>query len=98
MPSFTFVACQAKCIHLYKNVRAKVQRCCANIYFNRQCLKQGVIPKNAQIKIPYTSPTSKVTQKKTKISHINEEIKFLYKKKDKLNESQYRTYLQAARE
>ena len=29
-----FVASQAKCIYLYKNLRAKVQRCCANIYFN----------------------------------------------------------------
>jgi len=46
MTSYKFVASQAKCIHLYKNLRAKVQRCCANIYFNRQCLKQGVIPKS----------------------------------------------------
>ena len=45
VPSFQFVACQAKCIHLYENLRAKVQRCCANTYYNRQCLKQGVIPK-----------------------------------------------------
>ena len=62
MPSIRFVASQAKCIHLYKNLRTKVQRCCANIFFNRQCLKQGVIPKYAQIKLPYTSPASKVTQ------------------------------------
>jgi len=29
-----FVASQAKCIFLYKNLQTKVQRCCANIYFN----------------------------------------------------------------
>jgi len=61
MPSFTFVASQAKCIYLYKNLRAKVQRCCADIYFNRQCTKQGGIPKYAHIKVPYTSPASKIT-------------------------------------
>ena len=64
----------------------------------RQRVKQGVIPKHAQIKIPYISPTYKGTQKKTQVSHLKEEIKFLYKKKDKLNESLYRTHLQAARE
>jgi len=62
MPSFKFAVSQAKCIHLYKNLRAKVQRCCANTYFNIQCLKQGVIPKYAKIKVPYTSPASKDTQ------------------------------------
>jgi len=64
MPLYKFVASQAKCIYSYKNLREKVQRCCANIYFNRQCLKLGVIPKYAQIKVPYTSPASKTTQKK----------------------------------
>ena len=63
MPSFQLTASQAKCIHLYKNLRATVQRYCANIHFNRQCLKQGVIPKYVQIKIPYTSPASRITQK-----------------------------------
>ena len=43
MPSYKFVASQAKCIYSYKNLREKVQRCCASIYFNRQCLKLGVI-------------------------------------------------------
>ena len=62
MSSFKFAASQAKCIYLYKNLRAKVQRCFANIYFNQECLKLGVIPKCAQIKVPYASPASKTTQ------------------------------------
>jgi hypothetical protein len=37
-----FVASQVKCIYLYKNLSAKVQKFCANTYFNRQCLKQHV--------------------------------------------------------
>jgi hypothetical protein len=48
MLPFKFAAGRAKCICLYKSLRTKAQRCCANIYFNQQCLKQGVIPKYAQ--------------------------------------------------
>ena len=64
MLPFKFAASQAKCIYLYENLRTKVQRCCANIYINQQRLKQGVIPKYALIKAPYTSPASMTTQKK----------------------------------
>jgi len=81
MPPIKFAASQAKCIYLYKNVRTNAQRCRANIYFNRQNLKQGVIPMYVQIKAPYTSPASKTTQKKMQISRIREEIKYLHKKK-----------------
>ena len=59
MTLFKFAAGQAKCIYLYRNLRTKVQRYCANIYFNKECLKQGVITKYARIKVPYTSPASK---------------------------------------
>jgi len=45
MLPYRYAATQAKCIYLYKNLRTQVQRCCANIYFNQKCLKQGVIPK-----------------------------------------------------
>jgi len=71
MPTLKLTASQAKSIYLYKNLRAKVQRCCSNIYFNRQCLKQGLTPKHAQITIPHTSPAS-MTQKKTQITRLQE--------------------------
>jgi len=64
MSSLKLAACQPKNIYLYKNLRAKVQSCCSNIYFYRQCLKQGLILKYAQIKVPYTSPASIITHKK----------------------------------
>ena len=41
MLPFKFAASQAICINLHKNLRTKVHNCCANIYFNQQCLKQG---------------------------------------------------------
>ena len=46
---FKFLASQANSIYAYKNIREKVQRCCANIYFNQRRLQLGVIPKYARI-------------------------------------------------
>ena len=87
-----------KHLPIQENLRTKVQNCCANICFNQQCLKLGVIPKYAQIKVRYTSPASTTTQKKMQTTRIREEVKFLYKKKDKLKEMLYKTHLQAASE
>jgi len=42
MPLYKLVASQAKCIYSFKNLREKVQRCCASIYFNRQCHTIGI--------------------------------------------------------
>ena len=98
MSSIKFVACQAKYINQYKNLRIKVLKCCANIHFNRQCLKQGLIPKYANIRIPHTSPASNVTQRKAQTMCVKEEIKHFYKKKETLNTLLYNTHLQAAKE
>jgi hypothetical protein len=32
------IAIQACTVNLYKNLRSKQLKCCANIYFNRRCL------------------------------------------------------------
>jgi len=41
MASIKFIACQARSINHYMNLRMKIMKCCANIeeYFNRQCLR-----------------------------------------------------------
>jgi len=64
MSSIKFIASQAKCINQYKNLRIKVLKCCGNSYFNHQCLKQGLIPKYTNVKIPHISPASKAAQRK----------------------------------
>ena len=46
---------------------------------------QNIIPNYANIKIPVTSPASRVTQDKIRTTRIKAEIKFLYMKKEKLN-------------
>ena len=88
----------AHSINLYRNIRIKVMKCCANTYFNRQCLIKKIIPKYANIKIPYTSPATHAKQKKIHTIRLKDEIKFLYKKKEKLNNDLYNIHLKAAQE
>jgi len=47
---------------------------------------------------PYTSPASQMTQKEVHIIRIKDEIKFLRKKKQKLNRDLYNAHLKAAQE
>ena len=95
MPSLTFkfIASQANSIHLYRNLREK------NTEMLRKYLFQlGVTPQYARIKVPNTSPAAIFIQKKTQLLRIKDEIKFLYKKKDKLNKLLYNAHLRAALE
>jgi len=98
MTSFKLLASQAQNINQYKNLRTKVAKCCANIYFNKLYLYNKVVPKYAQLKIPKTSPASRSTAQKMLTMRIKEEIKFLHKKKEQLNRKLYRRHLQAAQE
>jgi len=38
MNNIKLLAIQAHQVNRYKNTRSKLQKCCANIYFNKQCL------------------------------------------------------------
>ena len=98
MAPIKFIARQAHTINQYNNIRTKVLKCCTNIYFNQQYLTKKTVPNYANIKIPCTSPATQVTQKKVHIIRIKEEIKFLYRKKQKLNNDLYKIHLKAAQE
>ena len=73
-------------------------KCCANIYFNRQCLNKKVIPKYAYIKVSYTFLATRITSKKVQTIRIKDEVMFLYRKKEKLNTDLHRIHLQASQE
>jgi len=73
-------------------------KCCSNTYCNRQCLIKKLVPKYANIKISYTSSATNITQKKLQTIRLKDEIKFLYKKKDKLNNDLCSTQLKASQE
>jgi hypothetical protein len=89
------IAGQAYTINAYK-IRTKIMKCSANIYFNQQCLIRKIIPKYEKLNIPNTSPAAQMTKKKIHITCIKDEIKFLHKKKQKLNTELYNAHLKAA--
>jgi len=79
-------------------LKIKVLKCNADIFFNKQCLFKKIVPKYANIKVCTTSPAALRTKSKAQIIRIKEEIKFLYKKKDKVNKDLYKAYLVVAQE
>jgi hypothetical protein len=85
MDHIKIIAGQAYTINAYKNIRTKIMKCGANIYFNQQCLIWKIIPKYAKLNVPNTSPAAQMIKKKIHITRIKDEIKFLHKKKQKLN-------------
>jgi len=93
-------ASQAKTIHNYKSLKLKVLNCNANIYFNKQCLNKNIIPTYAKIKINIKNSSTAATKTKEKAQkmRLKEEIKFLYKKKEHLNGTLYKSNLEAAHE
>ena len=72
-------------IHKYEDLKRKLYKCNANIYFNQQCLKQHLTPSYARIKIPNTAPAHKYTQHKIPTIRIKDEIRYLHCKKQRLN-------------
>jgi len=89
MAPFKFLASQAHSINQYKNIRTNVLKCCANVYFNRQCLAKKIVPKYTKVKIQYTSPATLVTQSKIHTIRLRGEIKLFHKKTEKLNKDSY---------
>ena len=80
-------------IRKHEELKRKLYKCNANIYFNKQCLKRHIIPCYAKIKIPNTSPAHRHTQNKIPTIRIRDEIKYLYAKKQQLNSQLYQSHL-----
>jgi len=49
-----------------QNIQAKLPNCNANIYFNQQWMKKGLILNQVKVKVPNMTPVAKFTQKKNK--------------------------------
>jgi len=73
MENFKFTAGQASSINQYKNTRSKLLKCCANTYFNKQCLAKKIIPNYANIKVQNTYPAAKLTSKKAQTTRAKDE-------------------------
>jgi len=83
MTNVKLIASQAHLVNQYKNIRSKLQRYCANIYFNKQRITKKINPKYVNTKIANTLPASQTTAKKAQLIRIKDGIKFVYKEKEK---------------
>jgi hypothetical protein len=81
------------------NTKLKVLNCNVNIYFNRTCLDQNLIPKYAQIKIRSHNKTiTRQTETQAAKLRMKNEIKFLYSKKQHLNKTLCKLHLENAKQ
>jgi adenylate cyclase class IV len=72
------------------NTKLKLLNCKANIYFNRTCLHLNLTPKYAQTRINSHNKTFVIyLEDKIHKLLLQNEIKFLYTKKQNLNRSLY---------
>jgi hypothetical protein len=68
----------------------------ATMWYNNTCKAKQLTPKYIHIKINGNNTQSKKTTTAVTKYRFNQEIKFLYRKKQKLNEQLYRIYLECA--
>ena len=74
MASIKFIASQARTFFQYRTTRIKVLKCCANIYFNKECINKKIVPRYADIKLLNTSTAARNTQNKVHNMRIRVEI------------------------
>ena len=67
-------ASQAKTIYNYKSLKLKVLNCNANIYFNKQCLNNNIIPTYAKINIKNNSKAATITKEKAQKIRLSKNI------------------------
>ena len=68
----------------------------ANIYFNKQCVRNKITPRYINIKIRTNNKTARKTKEFAEQFWIKNEIKSLHKKKEHTNKMLYYNYIQAA--
>ena len=89
---------QAKSYHKYKNTKLKLLKTVAAIWYNKMCRTKQVKPNYINIKTNGRTQQDKKTISNAIKFRTNQEIKFLYQKKQHLNQQLYRTHLQCAHE
>jgi hypothetical protein len=87
---------QARIYNIYKNTKLKLLKSNAAIWFNKICRERHLKPKYINITINGRKQQDKRTTAHAVRYRINQEIKFLYKKKQHLNGQLYRCHLQCA--
>jgi hypothetical protein len=87
---------QAKLIRNYRNIKEKLQRTNASIWFNKVCKAEQLQPQYVNVKTSGTSKRSHDTKKAAIRYRINAELKYLYKKKINQNKLLHTNHLECA--
>jgi hypothetical protein len=80
---------QAKQIYQYRNTKEKLHKTNAAVWFNKACKYKQLTPNYISVKIKGNNPQYRKTIKAAILYCLNQELKFLYVKKQKLNEQLY---------
>ena len=86
----------AKLYKNFKNLRLKLLKTNAAIWFNKVCRAKGLQPKYISIHSKGRSKRDTRTTQQAVKNRINQEIKFLYKRKQHFNQQFYRMHLEGA--
>jgi len=87
---------QARLNNIYKNTKLKLLKTNVAIWFNKICMDRQLKPKYISLKINGQKQQDKRTTTHAIRFCINQEIKFLYKKKQHLNQQLYQMQLECA--
>jgi hypothetical protein len=87
---------QARLLNNFKNTKCKLLRMNAAIWFNKMCRIRQIQPNYINIRINGQKQQDKKTTTQAIRYRINQEIKFLYHKKQQLNQRLYIEYLKCA--
>jgi hypothetical protein len=85
---------QSRMCNIYKNMKLKLLKTNASMWYNKICKAKQLTLKYIHIKINGNNTQSKMTITAATKYRFNQEIKFLYRKKQNQNEQLYRTYLE----
>jgi hypothetical protein len=91
------IARQAKEVYQYKNIKEKLHRTNAAIWYIKSCRQLQLTPKYIAINVNGHNRQSQNTLKTAIKYRINQELKYLYIKKQKLNGQLYHLHLNCAK-
>jgi len=87
---------QAKHLYRYKNIKTKLYKCKATIWYNKTCRIKHVTPRYINIKVSGDNKRGQNTKNAAIRHRISQELKFQYAKKQQLNEQLHKTHLEFA--
>ena len=87
---------QAEIIHIYENIKLKLYKCTAAIWYNKTCKLRHLTPRHIHITVNGNNPQCRKTKSAAIQFRLQQEIKFLYVKKQHLNGRLYRLHLECA--